>query len=92
MPRILLPIATAVLVLLQPVEGRTASSALELLIERPQQSLRGQVIDLDSQWNASRLLAHFGEAERAYGVLRTRAPNEALDGQVERFEARLLAF
>ena len=91
MPRILLPIATAVLVLLQPVEGRTASSALELLIERPQQSLRGQVIDLDSQWNASRLLAHFGEAERAYGVLRTRAPNEALDGQVERFEARLLA-
>jgi soluble lytic murein transglycosylase len=73
-----------------PADPPHGSTTLELLVERPPQSLRGEIIDLDNRWNSARLLAHFGENRLAYELVRSRPPNKAIDQQIERFEARLL--
>ncbi len=72
------------------VSAPVADSAITLLVDRPPQSLRSETIDLDDYWNSARLLAHFGENNRAYEILRQRPASGAMDLQVERFESRLL--
>jgi soluble lytic murein transglycosylase len=67
-----------------------SSTVVEILTDRPPQSLRGQSIDLDDEWSSARLLAHFGETDLAYRVLRTRSAGESADDKTGRFEARLL--
>lgn len=73
-----------------PTANADAMSALDLLSERTEHSLRGVKISLDDQWNSARLLAHFGENRLAYDVLNERGDAGVIDAQVERFEARLL--
>jgi soluble lytic murein transglycosylase len=67
-----------------------ASRVVELLLDKPAQSLRGQTIDLEDRWNSARLLAHFGEGELAHEVLRSAPADETPWDREVRFEARLL--
>ncbi|MFQ5512195.1 MAG: transglycosylase SLT domain-containing protein [Candidatus Krumholzibacteriia bacterium] len=91
MPRRVLPLVLVFLFVVRPVPCSSATSdALELLVKRAPQSLRGEVIDLDDTWTGARLLAHFGESERAYGLLR-KVPAATEHAYAEGFQARLLA-
>ncbi|MDH3214975.1 MAG: transglycosylase SLT domain-containing protein [Candidatus Krumholzibacteria bacterium] len=85
-----LAVLPALLVLGLYLDASRGSTPIQLLVERPSQSLRDQVIDIDDKWSGARLLAHFGENKLAYDLLGARPANEALDPQIERFEARLL--
>jgi soluble lytic murein transglycosylase len=70
--------------------GPATTSSLEPIIEAPAQSIRGQKIDLDDHWSTARLLANFGENQRAYEVLNGRPSQGTIDLQIEKFEARVL--
>ena len=86
-PLFVLLVSTACLFSIAP---SASSTFVDLLIDRPHQSLRGQPIDLEDRCNSARLLAHFGESGLAYNVLRARPAGEPVDGKKRRFEARLL--
>lgn len=80
------------LCILSPALGTPVhDSTLDLLIERPAHSLRGETINLDDRWSSARLLAYFGEPRLAYDTLRKNSQDDSTDPQVERFEARLLS-
>lgn len=90
MARLVLPPILCATFLLVGATRTLATSTMQMLVERPPQSLRGESIDVDDAWSGARLLAHFGEHNRAYQLLSHRPSNEPMDVQVERFEARLL--
>ena len=86
------PLLRSLLLLALALHVVTARGATvyELLVDRPDQSLRGQKIDLSDRASAARLLAHFGETRLAHEVLTRGRDDDDIDKQIRQLEARLL--